>query len=237
MSRKTEKADMVSALGGGVSRCRRPGRIFGDDWALAALFAHDVPGGPMNLTVNPADGGAGRTTLISVGLGPRRPVTRTITSYRVDRFDQRYTFGSSARSTAGDVHRCIVDSGLKARMKPAISTGCSPLTPAGTGPVSRDVSTLRTKAISAPAQVNLDWTPPRPRRRARLRLTSRWSDAWRQRRRPTIARYCIAVAATLKTGTLCATLLTPVAAKLDRPHASNDSRVHGRCHPLLPALL
>ena len=150
---------------------------------IGGVFAHDVPGAPTNLTVNPADGGAGRTTLV-VDWDP--PSSADATSYRVD----VSTNGSIWKFRANTNDTMYSHSGLSADSLRYYRVFA--MSSAGTGPVSRDVS-IRTKAISAPAQVNL--------RSASAQSPTQTNLAWStpDSGGATISRYCIAVHHT-KTG-------------------------------------
>ena len=144
---------------------------------IGGVFAHDAPIGPQNLSVEAADGGAGRTTLI-VDWDP--PASGDATSYRVD----VSTNGSIWKFLANTNDTMYSHSGLSADSLRYYRVFA--MNSAGTGPVSRDVS-IRTKATSEPAQVNL--------RSATAQSPTQIDLAWStpDSGGATITRYCIVV--------------------------------------------
>lgn len=125
--------------------------------------AHDVPGAPMNLEVEPASGPAGRTALV---LTWSAPADGGAESYRIDISSggSKWMYHKSVTQMTYTHMGLDPDTKMYYRVFAVNS--------AGTGPVSRDVSGSTNK-VSAPAkvaltsaspkgptQINLSWTMP-----------------------------------------------------------------------------
>ena len=112
---------------------------------IGGVFAHDAPGAPQNLTVKPASGPDGRTTLV---LDWDAPATGMVESYRVDMSSDggKWKYHTSVTDTTYSHGMLDPDTRMYYRVFAVNS--------AGTGPVSRDVS-ASTNDVSVPGKVNL----------------------------------------------------------------------------------
>ena len=131
---------------------------------IGGVFAHDAPGTPQKVTVSPADGPAGRTTLV---LDWKEPDEGVVDRYRIDvsKDGGKFTYHTSTTETT------YTHEGLKASTKRYYRVFAVSDT-AGAGPVSRDVSAttspttkpgkvaLNLPTAQGPTQINLVWQMP-----------------------------------------------------------------------------
>ena len=131
-----------------------------------SVFANTLPAAPMNLEVMPADGNAGRTTLV---LTWDAPAGGNVEGYRIDRSTQGFVWETLEMDT-GDTARTYMDDSLKAsqtrwyRVFALNEHGESPVAVPDDGTTKAKgapgpVQNLRATAMGQ-RQINLTWDPP-----------------------------------------------------------------------------